>query len=57
MKTISEYLKKIYEEKLLAKEDDGGAPVGDISSPSDIGQDASDLLPSDTTPPKTGLTT
>lgn len=57
MKTISEYLKKIYEEKLLAKEDDGGAPAGDISSPSDIGQDASDLLPSDTTPPKTGLTT
>ena len=60
MKSISKYLKKLFEEKLIAKEDDGGAAIGGDVGGGDIvsGGDSpsSDIVPNEP-PSSTGLTT
>jgi len=65
MKCISKHLKKLQEEKLIAKEDgEGGAPAGGggdggVVAPSDGGatSDSSDVVSPDTEPKATGLST
>lgn len=47
MTSVSKYLKKLSEEKLIAREEDGGAPSGDVGAvigPDSGNSDSSDVL-------------
>lgn len=43
MKSFKEYLKQLKEDKIIAKEDEGGSPMGDVSAPSNSSPDIGDI--------------